>query len=99
MSDAKLKPCPFCGGRARVYCDDSGDYRADYTVECFSCESSGAWFKTGAAAVAAWDRRDSRLSPNEVDAIRWATSHLPPQPLTDEEHAHWILLRKMVIDE
>ncbi len=53
MSETKLKPCPFCGGKATV--DDDGQYQ---WVECESC---GARAGIGRDDVgpdeAAWNKR------------------------------------------
>ena len=55
----KLKPCPFCGGEARLVNDTSG--KSVWTV---SCESQECYVSPEAAnydkaewAIAAWNRR------------------------------------------
>ena len=55
----KLKPCPFCGGKAKIV-DVSGGWCA---VVCDKCEAtskcivySGA-YAAEAAAIKAWNRR------------------------------------------
>ena len=45
-----LKPCPFCGGEARMH--DNG-----MEVVCVSCESCGPFCDTKAEAIAAWNAR------------------------------------------
>lgn len=46
MSEAKLMPCPFCGGEAFVEADGVGEYHGrghvDVCVECRSCGARGA---------------------------------------------------------
>ena len=65
MSEA-LKPCPFCGDKAILWCEKpkSSDY--GWLAACFSCHSQtgyvariGGIHKTEEAAIAAWNRRAS----------------------------------------
>lgn len=59
---AELKPCPFCGGNARISSDteatkDSQGRLWAFTVVCDKCcGSSGLTFKPE-KAVEAWNRR------------------------------------------
>lgn len=56
----KLKPCPFCGGEAKVF----GNYDdSDYHVNCTNDECGCYWvnyYKTKEEAVEAWNRRISQ---------------------------------------
>lgn len=56
--DQILKPCPFCGGKARVcyYVVRNEKYRR-YYVQCSYCESSGEAHKEEKDAIAAWNTR------------------------------------------
>lgn len=66
MSD-KLKPCPFCGGRAML----SGCEDWQWTVICNECDSLIGYNETEQAAIDAWNNRV--LPPftlDELDAIR-----------------------------
>ena len=59
MND-KLKPCPFCGGKAemnKIEYEYYGEDVAKYYVECFSCCSSSDRYLTDRLAVDAWNRR------------------------------------------
>lgn len=52
----ELKPCPFCGGEAKLF-----SLGSEYEVYCTECHSSSGWYsQKGEAAIraaAAWNRR------------------------------------------
>ena len=48
----ELEACPFCGGEAEVIARSFAD-----SVICQECEASGPECRTGAEAIAAWNRR------------------------------------------
>ena len=56
-----LKPCPFCGGDAKIKCGEivnrynTAVYR-HYHVECMSCGVDTRYFDTEADAIEAWNR-------------------------------------------
>ena len=62
-----LKPCPFCGGEARVCWGGDGIEDTLVAVNCYSCDSQGeSIFSDGTdeppeeikqQAIAAWNRR------------------------------------------
>lgn len=66
MSD-KLKPCPFCGGKAIVDgCDDTL-----WSVICEKCNASIDYNETKQDAIIAWNSRiRPTFTPDELDAIR-----------------------------
>jgi Lar family restriction alleviation protein len=66
----ELKPCPFCGGKAKVGSrpEDWGRYDAKYRIECEKCEASSGWYNTRYSenleenfykkrAIEAWNKR------------------------------------------
>ncbi len=60
MSDKiELKPCPFCGGKAKmVVYTNYNDYN-DYVVNCTKCGASvPIWHETEKEAAQWWNRRD-----------------------------------------
>ena len=54
----KLKPCPFCGGKAVL---KSYRFVNEFSVRCQSCGSTTDDFKTSEEAIAIWNKR----SPSE----------------------------------
>lgn len=55
------KPCPFCGGEAKVAKEGSWtDQSLFYSVFCTCCRSQGYWFRTIEEAIAAWNQRAER---------------------------------------
>lgn len=71
----ELKPCPFCGGKARMHVAfaSGGDHSVGVYVECLECRScSETKWGDGAQekAADAWNRRAERTclaKPYEVD--------------------------------
>lgn len=70
MSKAELKPCPFCGGEARIVSTEPRLYRhsrnGKYAVACYGCEiylgydeDYGCQFDTKEEAIEAWNTRES----------------------------------------
>ena len=58
----ELKPCPFCGGNARMSCDteatrDSQGRLWAYTIVCDSCCATSGLTYTSDRAIEAWNRR------------------------------------------
>lgn len=70
---AELKPCPFCGGKAKAYkCDATGQYYTevhdfikrlagrDLThrfIKCYKCGIRTKVYATDKGAFNAWNRR------------------------------------------
>ena len=54
----KLKPCPFCGGEARMVLqhNDDGTW-VRYYVCCYACGSKTKEYKAHEIAHRAWNRR------------------------------------------
>ena len=46
----KLKPCPFCGGEAKIN-------KREYSIECTRCSAYMGYFYTKQEAIEAWNRR------------------------------------------
>ena len=56
MREKELKPCPFCGGEAKL---KNSPYIEgyDYWVECEDCFVSTATYGVGAHAMVMWNTR------------------------------------------
>lgn len=50
---AKLKPCPFCGGKAGIY----PDYLGFYTVQCNKCGIRTLRKREESEVMNDWNRR------------------------------------------
>ncbi len=57
MSKVKLKPCPFCGGKAGIIVGLSCLEPDDSYVCCRKCDAKTDIYHTPEKAVAAWNRR------------------------------------------
>ena len=60
MGEIKLKPCPFCGGKAKV----SKSSIDNYIVKCTycPCDFGRIWFWKEEDVISAWNARISRIS-------------------------------------
>lgn len=62
MDNTKLKPCPFCGGKAEF--DNIGDHGEDFFMVCCDDCGASACFgdasETETGAAQAWNRRDDK---------------------------------------
>lgn len=54
MSKQQLKPCPFCGGEAKVRETDIGGFYV-YCTKC-PCDFGRYWFVTKEQAIKAWQK-------------------------------------------
>ena len=55
---AKLKPCPFCGGKARVQGHEFIGYGDTFGVVCLNCGAeTRQFYVTENEAIEAWNRR------------------------------------------
>jgi len=59
----KLKPCPFCGGKAvyEFYADEDMDFEWHYVI-CTNCSIKTQEKKIGRDAIKAWNRRSILVS-------------------------------------
>ena len=66
MSMTELKPCPFCGGKARIMLED--EHLPDECFHNIYCTSCGAqfWVKSKTEAITVWNRRIERGELREV---------------------------------
>jgi Lar family restriction alleviation protein len=56
----KLKPCPFCGGKAMLYAKTGLTTIGIYAIRCLKCNMGfGYTFATEELAIETWNRRVS----------------------------------------
>lgn len=75
----KLKPCPFCGGKAKIC--RNWNYVWDYGfIKCDTCGATTGKFDYYKSAIKAWNRRAAlTFTPDELDAIRKALEEYSPK--------------------
>lgn len=60
MNEDELKPCPFCGGNAKIY-NGEQDFliykQKCYSVFCESCKCATQYRRTEKEAVEDWNNR------------------------------------------
>lgn len=56
MDEIKLKPCPFCGGKAAAIWNGASNER-NYCVRCWECGAETSVYKSEKEAKEAWNRR------------------------------------------
>lgn len=57
MSEVKLKPCPFCGGEAKISTYDWGYSVKEYWIYCHSCDCASGSYHSKEEAIETWNRR------------------------------------------
>ena len=88
-----LKPCPFCGGASRVYCNDNGNN--EWIARCrnlLTCGHRGSAWLTEAEAINSWNRRAALAAPVAAPPV---PSVPPAEPaaassITPREVAHQV---------
>lgn len=70
MPDPTLKPCPRCGGEAKIMVGPPTHYlaAASFAVECKACNLIGTYSPTRALAVAWWNERKAAPEPEPTHA-------------------------------
>lgn len=70
MNDAiDLKPCPFCGGEARIIQGVTRRFGKSFNVQCSECGLAGMAHPSSEDAAAAWNRRYERTC--EMRKVSW----------------------------
>jgi len=62
MAEIKLKPCPFCGGKAEIIKCLRRGISITYTVSCGAggCMANISYCPSEDAAIKAWNRRAAK---------------------------------------
>lgn len=61
---AELKPCPFCGGKAKII---QSSRRTLFFTACEDCDADSDYYDTEEKAAEAWNRRTERTCQNTGD--------------------------------
>lgn len=58
----KIKPCPFCGGKAWACSGSTYHFESGFgwICACKECDAQGEIGKTKAEAIRNWNRRDGK---------------------------------------
>jgi hypothetical protein len=67
MTDTKLLPCPFCGGKG-IGDTHVQTYSLDSSYDIFGCKTCGANFECGSARE--WNTRATAAKDAEIEALR-----------------------------
>ena len=84
MENEKLKPCPFCGGRAK-FMETRVFGRGKTRASCATCSTSTTWLSGEDEAAKVWNRRTEPAaespaliavddSPSDLIRRMWATA-------------------------
>ena len=63
MAEIKLKPCPFCGGKAEPF-NPFENTEGTWCVICSECAAATGFEQTEAEAIEAWNTRAERTCKN-----------------------------------
>ena len=74
MSNPKLKPCPFCGGKPRYGQQMNEQYRWLKWVTCTVCYACTGRSESRAEVTRAWNKRVD--DPDETAALRRRLAYL-----------------------
>lgn len=101
MADIKLKPCPFCGGEARLVLNakrkiyGKDEYRTGVVACCNVCEAR-MFYGSEKLAIEAWNRRSQLERPKgewvlkkELVPLPWDCSPLPNDDYDAATHSVW----------
>ena len=72
MTETNLKPCPFCGGKDDLECDDYGIHAV-----CTKCCSCTGCFQTREEVLNSWNSRPTEDVQNkEINSLRKALEEI-----------------------
>lgn len=69
----ELKPCPFCGGEARIRDFTMVDLEPEIDVFCINCGAQTFVYETKDDAIEAWNRR---VEDSDIERLRKKVSAL-----------------------
>ncbi len=69
MSNTELKPCPFCGGEAKIATYDWGYSVKEYWCYCSFCDCSSSRYHSKEEAINAWDMRNNVYTVKRGGAV------------------------------
>ena len=90
FEEVTLKPCPFCGKRAKMR-RDNYEVRYRATCEDYDCFAGGIWYYKELDAIDAWNRRTPEPGTSVVRWVRYdGTTETLPEIV--DRCSHYVLL-------
>ena len=75
MSEEKLKPCPFCGGEAKLYSRAVDWLLSEHVVRCKKCHCMTDTYDTKVETIEAWNNRvvdaNKTITQGEMRDMEW----------------------------
>ena len=89
----KIKPCPFCGGKAKIYWNHVWDYGF---IKCDTCGATTGKFDVEREGRKAWNKRTQpTFTPDELAEIyRMFDLSIHQIPIS-----HYAEIRKSIVDK
>jgi Lar family restriction alleviation protein len=57
MNDIELKPCPFCGSKAKIITVGIHGYNEQFVIHCMNCYAETTQYAALSFVIEAWNKR------------------------------------------
>lgn len=88
MSGLKLKPCPFCGGKAEAVVDN--EIEVLFLIQCTECKAQN----NAGYRKQEWISVEDRLPEDTQMCLAYATVYFVPDHVDDCDHCERIIVTK-----